>query len=108
MTGKGDLHRPGNEAKNLIITDGSLNTRMSTRVEQDAIRRVHGQDQTLSYRVEALHVANSGDRRYFADGMRISLDRIDPVTRRVTESIFHDTIVSGKPRPIPSNCNLRA
>ena len=104
VTGKDDLHGPGSEPNNLIITDGSLNTLMSTRVEQDAIRRVHRQDQTLSYRVEALHVANSGDRRYFADGMRIDLDRIDPVTRTVTDRIFHDTIVSGKPRPIPSNC----
>jgi outer membrane protein OmpA-like peptidoglycan-associated protein len=104
VTGKDDLHGPGNEAKNLIITDGSLNTLMSARVEQDAIRRVHRQSQTLSYRVEALPVANIGDRRYFADGMRIDLDRIDPVTRTVTDRIFHGTIVSGKPRPIPPNC----
>jgi hypothetical protein len=101
---KNDLHGPGNRANNLILTDKSLNGLMSSRVEQDAIGRVHNQNQTLSYSVQAQHMANNGDRRYFADGMRIDLDRIDPVTRAVTESIFHDTIRSNNQRPVPSTC----
>ena len=110
VSGKDDLHGPGNRPENLIITDKSLNTLMSTRVENGttsnpgAIPRIHQQNQTLSYRVAPVHVADSGDKRFFATGMRIDLDRIDPVTRAVTESIFHDTIISNKPRAIPANC----
>lgn len=103
-SGKNDLHGPGNLPQNLILTDKSLNGLMSSRVEQGAINRIHQQGQTLSYRVDAQHVANSGDRRYFADGMRITLNRIDPVTRAVTENIFNDTIRSNNQRPIPSTC----
>ncbi|MFQ5881378.1 MAG: DUF4157 domain-containing protein [Candidatus Methylomirabilales bacterium] len=102
-TGARDLHGP-DEPRNLIITDKSINRLMFTRVERDAIDRTHNQDQVLSYRVTARHLSSSGDRRYFADGMAITLNRIDPLTGQIIENIFSGTITSGVQRPVPANC----
>jgi outer membrane protein OmpA-like peptidoglycan-associated protein len=102
-SGSPDLHGPGNQPENLILTDKSINGLMSSRVEQPAIQRTL-QNQTLSYQVNALPMANTGDKRYFADGMYISLNRIDPITRQTTETIFTDTIRSGTRRQPPLTC----
>lgn len=102
--GSADLHGPGNDPRNLIISDKSLNLRMFNAAERTAIERAYDQDQVLSYLVEPEHVANTGDRRYFADAMDITLKRIDPVTHAVLEEIFKGTVESRKPRAIPSNC----
>lgn len=102
-TGAEDLHGP-DAPHNLIITDKSINALMFTRVERDAINRIHAQDQVLSYSVTPTHVSNSGDRRFFANAMAIRLDRINSVTRRPEENIFNATIRSNTRRPIPTNC----
>lgn len=102
-TGSRDLHGP-DEPRNLIITDKSINGLMSTRVEQNAISRIHNNDEVLSYSATARHAGTTADRRFFADGMQMDVDRIDPVTGTVLESIFHGMIVSNTQRPIPANC----
>jgi len=101
--GQPDLHGPGNRAANLIMTDKSLNLNMFRQVESTALQRV-AQNEVLAYTVQAQHVADSGDRRFFADGMVMTLVRIDPLTGNILETIFTGTAVSTKPRPIPTNC----
>ena len=100
-----DLHGPGDDPRNLILTDKSINIRMYLDVEQHAIDRAHWLDQTLSYSVAPRHMANSGDKRYFADGMRITLKRIDPLTRQALAILYDGTITSSKGRTPPGNCS---
>jgi outer membrane protein OmpA-like peptidoglycan-associated protein len=101
--GAPDLHGPGDQAWNLILTDKSINLNMFNQVEGSAILGTL-QDQTFSYTVEPEHMADTGDRRYFAKGMKITLNRIDPVTRTILETMYSDTIRSGTNRVPPPNC----
>jgi len=99
-----DLHGPGSDPRNLILTDKSINIRMYLDVERLAIARAHWLDQTLSYTVEPHHMAQSGDKRYFADGMRITLKQIDPLTRQALAILYDGTVTSSKKRIPPTNC----
>ena len=99
-----DLHGPGYDPRNLILTDKSLNYVMWRDVEALAISRAHIHDETLSYEVTPTHVSNSNDRRYFADGMQITLRQIDPITRQMIALLYQNTVRSNNQRTIPSNC----
>jgi len=102
-SGAPDLHGPGDKAWNLILADKSINGTMYGFAEERAIIGTL-QDQTFSYVVEPVHVADTGDRRYFAKGMKINLNRIDPVTHQVLQPIYNDTVTSGTNEPIPDKC----
>jgi outer membrane protein OmpA-like peptidoglycan-associated protein len=102
--GAPDLHGPGDQAWNLILTDKSININMYNAAEEKAITGTQ-QDQTFYYSVEATHMSDTGDRRFFADGMRIVLNRIDPVTGRILQVIYDSTITSGTRQVPPSNCS---
>jgi hypothetical protein len=108
LHGKGggsmDLHGPGNDPSNLILTDKSLNYWMWRDVEALAISRAHLHNETLSYEVTPKHVSNANDRRYFADEMQITLKQIDPITRNMIALLWSNPVRSRNPRTIPANC----
>ena len=99
-----DLHGPGNDPSNLILTDKSLNYWMWRDVEALAISRAHLHDETLSYEVTPKHVSNANDRRYFADEMQITLKQIDPITRNMIGLLWSSPVRSRNPRTTPANC----
>lgn len=102
--GKMDLHGPGNDPRNLIITDKSLNLRMWRDVEAVAISLAYLHDSALAYEVTPAHVSNASDRRYFADRMDITLNEIDPLTRVALRILYNGSVVSSNQRAIPANC----
>ncbi len=102
--GKMDLHGPGGDPRNLILTDKSLNYRMWRDVEALAISLAHIHERTLSYEVTPSHVSDFNDRRYFSDRMNISLNEIDPITRVALRVLYSGTAVSSNQRQIPANC----
>ena len=99
-----DLHGPGDDPRNLILTDKSLNYWMWRDVEALAISRTHLHDETLSYEVTPKHVSNANDRRYFADEMQITLKQIDPITRNMIALLYQQPVRSRNQRTIPANC----
>jgi len=102
--GNMDLHGPGDDPRNLIITDKSLNYWMWRDVEAVAISLAHIHDRTLSYEVTPAHVSNSNDRRYFSDRMNITLKEIDPLTRAALRVLYNGPVTSSNQRPVPPNC----
>ncbi|MDY6978446.1 MAG: DUF4157 domain-containing protein [Pseudomonadota bacterium] len=97
------LHGPGDERWNIIITDGSINTLMANRVERkgvDAVDRVHGQHEVLSYSVQVEHFTGEYPRPYFGEKVHMQVDKINPLTNART-SLYDDTIESNKQRQPP-------
>ncbi len=96
------LHGPGNDRRNIIIADKSINKQMSDDVELDAIRRV-GLDEVLWYEVDVNHMTGHYPRPYFAESVHMAYGTLDPVTRVRSTAFFDDTIESGTHR-VPPDC----
>jgi len=98
------LHGPGNERRNIILADTSINGLMSTRVEQDAIDRVWPQKEVLWYEVEVTHFTGAYPRPYFAEAVDMAFGLRDPITGVEGPAIVSEHIESNTGHQPPS-CN---
>jgi outer membrane protein OmpA-like peptidoglycan-associated protein len=97
-----DLHGPGNERRNIIIGDSSINGNMYHSVEEDAIERVE-RDEVLYYEVEAVHFTGPYPRPYFAERMHMRYGPRDPITG-VEGTPFFDDFIDSNVGHQPPNC----
>jgi outer membrane protein OmpA-like peptidoglycan-associated protein len=95
------LHGPGNERKNIIISDKSINVQMERQAERQAYTRIWDQHKTIYYRVEVQHLTGDYPRPYFAESVHIEWGEMDPLTGAETSTEFDDTITSGVARQPP-------
>jgi len=101
-SGDRNLHGPGNQRWNLIISDKRLNGAMSRRAEQPALARVYNNNEILYYRVSAHPAARSGHRRSFAQSVNVTWGPYDPATGADGSAIFSETF--DNERDIPATC----
>ena len=95
------LHGPGNDRRNIIISDKSINRRMDLRTERQAYDRVWNQRKTIYYRVQVHHFDGDYPRPYFAESIHIEWGEMDPITGAETTTEFDDTITSNSSRQPP-------
>ena len=77
-SGSRNLHGPGDDAQNLILTDKSLNGRMNTMVERNALFAAYDEHRVLWYEVDVNHFSNSGDRRYYGETVTMAWGGLRP------------------------------
>lgn len=91
-----DLHGPGTTPQNLILTDKSINSLMSSRVEQPAIGAAHHDCKILYYEVEVDHFDDTGHRRFFGERVHMKWGEYDPTSGTETSAEFDAWITSNK------------
>ena len=99
-----DLHGPGDTPRNLILTDKSLNGRISTQVERPAIAAVRA-NRVLWYEVDVDHFADTGDRRFFGEEFHMAWGDFDPIAGTRGPAIFDSPVesrIKRQPPPCPS------
>jgi hypothetical protein len=78
-SGARNLHGPGDDPRNLIITDKSLNTRMSNGAEQPALDRVYGpQNEVMWYESRVNSYAPGLD--FFGESITVRFGHFDTDT----------------------------
>lgn len=75
-----DLHGPGDDRRNIIISDKSINGLMYLRIERNAIEEVWTNRRVLYYRVEVTHMTGAYPRPYFAERVDMEYGELDPIT----------------------------
>lgn len=97
-----DLHGPGDDARNIIISDKSINSLMYTRVERHAIDRLPPTSTAvLWYDVQVNHFTGPYPRPYFAETVDMAWGPYDPITGADGPAVFNGRIASGTQRQPP-------
>lgn len=105
-SGGRNLHGPGDDARNLILTDKSINGRMRTRVEGNALDAAWDENRVLWYQVDFTHFGNTGHERFFGREVHMAWGDFDPVARTRGPAEFDATIISGPAHPPPGCPNF--
>jgi outer membrane protein OmpA-like peptidoglycan-associated protein len=102
--GARNLHGPGDDVRNIIFADRSINGRMSSRVEKPALDRVWDNDEVLWYEVEVNHFTGPYPRGFFAETIDMEFGSHDPITGIDGPAIVSTQIDSG-PAHQPPHCD---
>lgn len=98
-----ELHGPGDDRRNIIISDKSINGLMYRRVERDAVSRVWDHNEVLWYEVEVNHFTGAYPRPYFAESVDMSFGTMDPITGVESSPLVTEHITSNSSR-VPPQC----
>jgi outer membrane protein OmpA-like peptidoglycan-associated protein len=97
-----DLHGPGDDARNIIISDKSINGLMYRRVEKDAIDEVWDPPGgVLWYEVQVNHFTGPYPLPYFAESVDMAWGPYDPITGVDGPAVINQHIVSRTQRQPP-------
>ena len=99
-SGPRNLHGPGDDMRNLILTDKSLNTNMYNRAEKDALDRVHGPNEEVLWYRSVVDSYYPG-RDFFGQSITVSYGSFDPVTNTEGPQLGGGTFPN---RRVPPNC----
>ena len=94
-SGPRNLHGPGDDVRNIIFADRSINGRMSSRVEQAAIHRVWDNNEVLWYDVQVNHFTGPYPRPFFAESVDMAFGTHDPLTGLDSPALVTEHITSG-------------
>jgi uncharacterized membrane protein YgcG len=105
-SGGRNLHGPGDDKRNIILSDKTINGQMSSRVERPAANLVYNRNCVLWYDVSVNHFSGPGARGYFADSVNMDYGYFYPRSGRRGQSLIGGPItINHNPERVPPSCD---